>query len=267
MSAYGPKADHLGASATGPNMAVHYSNAIQTPRSGREGSLIKRKQREPDTRKAEYQAAERKLDRREAETPAPRVVVNSRYYPNESLDMERLVEAFGTEDRDSVNGLAQQLIFVGARLNLDALSFMIAVIKGIRPNDQIEAMLAAQMAATHVTMMAFTRRLAHAEDLPHQDSAERTLNKLARTFTTQMQVLKRYRTADEQKVTVQRVSVKAIVGNNISQAAHEDALEKPANATHALTDARQPAMEIIREPARAPVPARRRQKDDGQSSA
>jgi hypothetical protein len=108
--------------------------------------------------------------------------------------MERFVEAFGTEDRDFVNGLAQQLIFVGARLNLDALSFMIAVIKDIRPNDQIEAMLAAQ-----------------------------------------------------------------------TQAAH--ALEKPTNATPALTDARQPAMEIIREPERAPVPARRRQKDDGQSSA
>jgi hypothetical protein len=113
--------------------------------------LIKRKQREPDTRKAEYQAAERKLDRREAETPAPRVVVTSQYYPNESLDMERLVEAFGTEDRDFVNGLAQQLIFVGARLNFDALSFMIAVIKDIKPNDQIEAMLAAQMAAIHLT--------------------------------------------------------------------------------------------------------------------
>jgi hypothetical protein len=222
----------------------------------------------PERRKAEYQAAERKPYRQEAETPAPRVVVTSKYYPNESLDMERLVEAFGSEDRDFVNGLAQQLIFVGARLNLDALSFMIAVIKGIKPNDQIEAMLAAQMAATHITMMTFTHRLAHAEDLPHQDSAERTLNKLARTFTTQTQALMRYRTGGEQKVTVQRVSVnQAIVGNNISQAAHEDALEKPANATHALTDARQHAMEIIREPERAPVPARRRQKDDGQSSA
>ena len=113
--------------------------------------MINRKQREPDTRKAEYQAAERKLDRREAETPAPRVVVNSRYYPNESLDMERLVEAFGTEDRDFVNGLAQQLIFVGARLNLDALSFMIAVIKDIEPNDQIEAMLAFDTSCTRTT--------------------------------------------------------------------------------------------------------------------
>ena len=232
--------------------------------------MINRKQREPDTRKAEYQATERKLDRREVETPAPRVVVTSKYYPTESLDMERLVEAFGTEDRDFVNGLAQQLIFVGARLNLDALSFMIAVIKGIKPNDQIEAMLAAQMAAIHLTMMTFTRRLAQVEHLPHQDSAERALNKFARAFTSQMQALKRYRTGGEQKVTVQHVSVseggQAIVGN-VTQAAHEVALEKPTNATPALTDARQPAMEIIREPERAPVPARRRKKDDGQSSA
>jgi hypothetical protein len=37
----------------------------------------------------------------------------------------------------------------------EAVNFMLAVIKGIEPRDQIEAMLAAQMAAVHITAMTF----------------------------------------------------------------------------------------------------------------
>jgi hypothetical protein len=65
--------------------------------------------------------------------------------------------------------------------------------------------------------MTFARRLAHVENLPQQDSAEKAFNKLARTFTTQMEALKRYRTGGQQKVTVEHVTVQAggqaIVGN------------------------------------------------------
>ena len=49
---------------------------------------------------------------------------------------------------------------------------MLAVVKGIEPRDQIEAMLAAQMAAVHNATMTFARRLAHVELIPQQDSAE-----------------------------------------------------------------------------------------------
>ena len=130
-------------------------------------------------------------------------------------------------------------------------------------------MLAAQMAAIHVATLTLAQRLAHAEILPQQDSAERALNKLARTFATQMEALKRYRTGGEQKVTVQHVSVseggQAIVGN-VTQAARETAPEKPTDTTPAVTDARKPAMTIVGEPARAPVPSRRRQKDDESSA-
>jgi len=49
------------------------------------------------------------------------------------------------------------------------------------------------------------RRLANVENTLQQDSAERAFNKLARTFTVQMEALKRYRTGGEQKVTVQHV--------------------------------------------------------------
>ena len=103
-----------------------------------------------------------------------------------------------------------------------ALNFMLSVVKGIKPRDQVEAMLAAQMAAVHVATLTSARRLAQAETLPAQDSAERAFNKLSRTYATQMEALKRYRSGGEQNVTVQHVSVsdggQAIVGN-VTQAA------------------------------------------------
>jgi hypothetical protein len=52
---------------------------------------------------------------------------------------------------------------------------------------EIEAMLASQMAAVHMATMTFARRLNHVDNIPQQDSAERAFNKLARTFTTQLE--------------------------------------------------------------------------------
>ena len=75
------------------------------------------------------------------------------------------------------------------------------------------------MAAIHNATMTFARRLNHVKNIPQQDSAERALNKLARTFAAQMETLKKYRTGGEQKVTVQHVTVsdnaQAIVGNDL----------------------------------------------------
>jgi hypothetical protein len=93
---------------------------------------------------------------------------------------------------------------------------MLSVIQGIGPRDELEAMLAAQMAAVHMATMTFARRLAHVDNIPQQDSASNAFNKLTRTFAAQVEALKRYRTGGEQKVTVQHVTVneggQAIVG-------------------------------------------------------
>jgi hypothetical protein len=40
---------------------------------------------------------------------------------------------------------------------------MLAMIKGVEPKDQVETMLAMQMAAVHNATMTFARRLAHVE--------------------------------------------------------------------------------------------------------
>jgi hypothetical protein len=106
---------------------------------------------------------------------------------------------------------------LGKTVDEDGLNFMLSVVKGIEPRDQVEAMLAAQMAATHNATMTFARRLNHVENIPQQDSAERAFNKLARTFAAQLEALKRYRSDGEQTVRVEHVTVneggQAIVGN------------------------------------------------------
>jgi hypothetical protein len=78
-------------------------------------------------------------------------------------------------------------------------------------------MLAAQMSVVHLATMTFTRRLAHTDTIQQQDSAQNALNKLMRTFTNQVETLKRYRSNAQQTVKVEHVHVheggQAIVGN------------------------------------------------------
>jgi len=142
-----------------------------------------------------------------------------------------LMKSLATADLDFFNGLLGQLISATSSKDGDGgVNFMLSVVKGIEPRDQVETMLAAQMAAVHASMMTFARRLAHVENIPQQDSAERAFNKLARTFALQMEALKRYRTGGEQKVTVQHVNVseggQAIVGN-VTQEQREGVPAKP----------------------------------------
>jgi hypothetical protein len=139
---------------------------------------------------------------------------------------------------------------------------MLSVIKGIEPRDQLETMLAAQMAAVHVASMSFARQFAHVETLSQQDSAERAFNKLTRTFAMQMEALKRYRTGAEQKVTLQHVSVadggQAIVGN-VTQVPREKGQEQTAAPPRALTDTNVvPMPSIDKSKEHEPLAARRK---------
>ena len=143
-------------------------------------------------------------------------------HPNIWVGTLALMQAIGTTDLDFFDGLMRHLVNAGTgkgeRASEQNANFMLAVVKGIEPRDQIEAMLAAQMAAVHNATMTFARRLAHVDIIPQQDSAQNAFNKLARTFAAQVEALKRYRSGGEQKMTVQHVHVaeggQAIVGNS-----------------------------------------------------
>jgi hypothetical protein len=121
-----------------------------------------------------------------------------------------LLESCGTANEDFANGLLNQLINVGRRgkdVETEDVNFMLAMVAGIQPRDEAEAMLAAQMAAIHNAIMTAARRLVRVESIPQQDSASNMLNKLARTYATQVDALKKYRSTGEQSIRVQHVTV------------------------------------------------------------
>jgi hypothetical protein len=141
-------------------------------------------------------------------------------HPKPSVGNVLLMDALGTRDWDFLDGFLTQLADAGSKggkVDGRTLNFMLSVVKGVKPRDQVEALLAAQMAAVHTAMMTFAWRLAHVEAIPQQDSAERAFNKLGRTFAAQMEALKRYRSRGDQTVRVEHVTVneggQAIVGN------------------------------------------------------
>jgi hypothetical protein len=163
-------------------------------------------------------------------------------HPNKPIGEALLMESLASADRNFVSGIVSQLANASGHsreIDEHGLNFMLSVIKGIEPRDQLEAMLAAQMAAVHVASMTFAQQLANVKTIPQQDSAERAFNKLTRTFAMQMEALRRYRAGAEQKVTLQHVSVaeggQAIIGNvthaprknGQEQAAQEEAATPP----------------------------------------
>jgi hypothetical protein len=190
---------------------------------------------------AERTAIDKHFARREAK-PSVRLKVSKngndpqiRFdHPDEQIGQALVMEALASGDWDFLDGILNQLVNASAQgqdIDERGLNFMLSVIKGIEPRDQLEAMLAAQMAAVHVASMTFACRLVHVKTIPQQDSAERAFNKLTRTFAMQMEALKRYRTGAEQKVTLQHVSVaeggQAIIGN-VTHAPRKNGHEKTA---------------------------------------
>ena len=144
---------------------------------------------------AERTAIEKYLARREA-TPSIRCKVSGNGsdlqigldHPHEQIGKALVMEALASADPDFANGIVGQLASASGRaqhIDERGLNFMLSVIKGIEPRDQLETMLAAQMAAVHVATMTFARHLAHAEEIVQADSAERAFNKLTRTFAMQ----------------------------------------------------------------------------------
>jgi hypothetical protein len=155
---------------------------------------------------------------------APRIRLSSHGFsidhPDPELGEQLMANALGAPDREAMDGILRQLVRASVsdgspdEVNL---SFMISMVKSIRPRDSVEAMLVAQMVSVHVMAMRCAHHLANADDLAQHDSAARALGRLARTFPAQIEALNRYRSHGEPAITVQNVKVEdggnAIVGN------------------------------------------------------
>jgi hypothetical protein len=202
---------------------------------------------------------QKQLDKMDASQDIPRVRIVQMKGKNIVLlgvkGTESLRKAIGADDLDFLGGTIDQLSNASSRngtIDESQLNFMVSSIKGAKPRDQIEAMLTTQMAVMHPAVMRFAIELTHAESKEAIDSIGNVVNKLARTFTTLVETLQRYRSTGEQKLSVQNVSVsegsQAIVGN-VTQNAPDSNKVKATITPLAITDARAVPMPIIEQSA------------------
>jgi hypothetical protein len=193
------------------------------------------------------ECAEIEKARKRTKARAPRIAMNidqrgsaeRAFYPDHS-DEEghryRLADTFGTRSlefvRSMLNGLgiatADHLLdydFNPGRPNQVALNAALAVISGVRPKDEIEAMLGAHMALTNIALLDLFARTRgsianhkyEGDGIKRLDVLGNLTNKFLRTYTMQVEALARKRRKGEQNIKVKHVHVysggQAIVGN------------------------------------------------------
>jgi len=106
----------------------------------------------------------------------------------------------------------------------DAFNAALAVIDGVRPKDEIEAMLAAHMAVTNIALLELVARTRAAvaghkyegNGIKRLDVLGNLTTKFMRTYTMQVEALARKRRKGQQKIMVKHVHVyaggQAVVG-------------------------------------------------------
>jgi hypothetical protein len=160
-------------------------------------------------------------------------------YPDHSDDEGhdyRLADAFGTRSRQFVRWMLKGLENATGHHSLDydfssgspnqlAFNAALAVIDGVRPHDEIEAMLAAHMAVTNIVLLELVARTRgsiaghryEGNGIKRLDVLGNLTTKFMRTYTMQVEALTRKRRKGEQKIWVKHVHVyaggQAIVGN------------------------------------------------------
>jgi hypothetical protein len=170
-------------------------------------------------------------------------------HPDENTECIRLMEALGTTDLNFAYGLVKQIAHASAKgdkVDQKSVDFILSVVKGIKPRDQSESMLAAQMTAVHMAIMKAFPQLADAEFTQAQDSAERTVNRLMRTFVTLMDALKRHRGGSDQTMTVRHVAVAEGGQANVGNVTQDQRPAAGPAAPLAIADAKMIPMPIIR---------------------
>jgi hypothetical protein len=137
----------------------------------------------------------------------------------------QLLDAFGTPSDDFTNfalqALGNALAPRGKGVDAVRLNAGLAIVDGIRPTNETEALLAVQMAAAHTLAMECMDRTRRAEMLQQFEANGNMATKFLRTFAVQMETLARVRRGGKQKVIVEHVHVypggKAAVGTFVQQ--------------------------------------------------
>ncbi|WP_019564374.1 hypothetical protein [Agrobacterium sp. 10MFCol1.1] len=141
-------------------------------------------------------------------------------HPRQEVGMAVLMRAMGISDETLFYGIIRQLTNAVSKdqsADFAELNAAISTVASIEPRDNLEALLATQMATVHMAAMRHSRSMLTSDTFEQLDIHERTVNKLMRTFTIQMEALRKHRNGGNQKVVVEHVHVhsggQAIVGN------------------------------------------------------
>jgi hypothetical protein len=187
-------------------------------------------------------------------------------HPFEPVGIALLSESLGTTDQDFSNGILRELAAftsVDGEMDEKELNFMLSIIGGFKPQDQIETLLGAHIAAVHILAMRFAARVVDTMSVPDRAASQQAFDKSTRTLVTLFEALRRRRSGGEQRVIVQHVNVgeggQAIVGH-VTHTQREVGSKNTAQTERPLLDGAKPvSMPPIRESRRRiGVTARRR---------
>ncbi len=180
---------------------------------------------------AEEKAAEQWVARGLLRPPAPEVRISQAANGKAEVIHDHVSQAmwhmnfqnvFGTTSGQFADMLLGQLLNSIRLSNGESFdgpaNGVIAAMHGIAPRDETEAMLAAQMVASHqAAMECYRRAMLKEQTFEGRQASLNHAGKLSRTHAQLLEALNRYRGKGQQKVTVEHVHVhqggQAIVGS------------------------------------------------------
>jgi hypothetical protein len=259
-----------------PAVAESARSAVAERKAAEDQAFADKLAKRPPPNPVERAAIEKARKRTKARSPSIAMNIEDRGAAGRSLyadhsDEEghqyRLADTFGSRSLQFVHSMLHGLGDATANHSLDydfnpgrpnqvAFNAALAVISGVRPKDEIEAMLAAHMAVTNIVLLELVARTRgsiaghryEGNGIKRLDVLGNLTNRFMRTYTLQVEALARKRRKGEQNIRVKHVHVyaggQAVVGNvnhgggrgyrKIEQQAYECGQEKPA--TCAISD-------------------------------
>ncbi len=128
-------------------------------------------------------------------------------------DALRVMAQFGSSDPDFVISLIRQIAKLGIKGNnfdSEVIKFALSFVRGIRPRDQIGALLGAHMVAVHLALLFNVSRANQAQFVQYneeEEKADRAVSRLSRTFIALVEAFDRHQNGGEQKLTVRHTTV------------------------------------------------------------
>jgi hypothetical protein len=135
-----------------------------------------------------------------------RTPIQNRYIEFNEEDFARVMSEFGSSDPDFVFPLLRRIGKLGIKgknWHPDIIKFAISFIRGIRPREQVNALLGFLMMTVHETIMVNYGRINQARVMQNneeEEDAQRAVDRLMRTLIRSVDEFNRHQNRGEQKL-------------------------------------------------------------------